>query len=652
MRVAIVLLLLGPLLAFAAGLGLGPTWPGLLALAAWEGGCVILVWRWHARRLRERAELAALLTEERNPTRTDSLTNAPTLPEAAAVALRRARRERDEAAADLVRAHIQLLSQHELLQGMTSATSAAEMADAVLRHCMRRFGALEAACFMREHDGRIRSRGLRLTAAGEQVEERVCSAPGRGGLATVLQEGRALQIGDAVRHPFLEEGQAGSLAGHPAAAGPYIAVPLTRAIAIAGLSGQSTVAGALWLRPADDRWPPSGDWREMLEAVGRTACALLDNAELYTRLEAERALRDGILNSLTAGLIAFDGAGEVRFSNRAALTMLGCGPARAERLTPYEFVPELRMAGSPLAAVAAGEQDLAVVETALPREGRDPLMVRLTLAALPPGPGERHGLLCVFDDLTRVRAMQDQIRQLDKLAAIGRFTSSVAHEVRNPLAGIAAGIDYLRRDNQLSAEHLAYIQIISQEIDRLDRVIRNLFTVARPGYLMFRRCSLEPVLERVLDLLAPAAAARDVSFTVEHRREWRDVECDPDQIQQVLLNLIKNAIEAENPGAAVHIRVDQGGYDAFGRRSTEVSPPPGLILSVENGGQGIPPEDHERIFEPFHTRKSDGTGLGLFVSYNIVKQHGGAIEVESGAAGPTRFSVYLPFQQPRSAEAP
>jgi two-component system, sporulation sensor kinase E len=247
--------------------------------------------------------------------------------------------------------------------------------------------------------------------------------------------------------------------------------------------------------------------------------------------------------------------------------------------------------------------------------------------------------------------MQDQIRQLDKLAAIGRFTSSVAHEIRNPLAGIAAGIDYLRRDISLSSEQAEYIKIISQEIERLDRVIRNLFTVARPGFLLIRPCALAPVLARVVNLLAPTAAAKQVEICTEGHGDCGEVECDCDQIQQVLLNIVKNAVEAEAPGGTVRVTLEPGGYDAYEKRIVSGGSA-GLVLRVENGGEAIAVEDMERIFEPFYTRKSDGTGLGLFVSYNIVKQHNGVIEVRSEEGGSTRFTLFLPYRQPRTAEAP
>ncbi|MHB8078423.1 MAG: two-component system sensor histidine kinase NtrB, partial [Candidatus Krumholzibacteriia bacterium] len=266
----------------------------------------------------------------------------------------------------------------------------------------------------------------------------------------------------------------------------------------------------------------------------------------------------------------------------------------------------------------------------------------------PPHGGD-HGLMCVFDDLTARRAMEAQIRQLDKLAAIGRFTSSLAHEIRNPLAGIAAGIDYLHRDRGLGPEHQDYIRIISQEIDRLDRIIRHLFTVARPGYLMIRTVSLAPALERVLATLGPAAAQKRVTITTGLAGDWRELQCDEDQIQQVLLNLVKNAVEAEEEGGEVRVSIGAGEREgeAFGPPGTAAD---GVVVLVENGGEVIAAADRERIFEPFYSRKPGGTGLGLFVSFNIVKQHGGRLAPVDSPPGRTRFRLFLPWTQPRTTE--
>lgn len=552
----------------------------------------------------------------------------------------RAGREAERLAGQLVTAQVQLLSFQDAVRGMATAGGWDEVVDAVLVHCQRRYRAAAAACYWREEAGGLRGRSLSLRDGDLQLLSRRLPDPRQGGLALVLGEGRSLLIGDARQHPLGEELPVALLPGVRS----YLAVPLWRS-GQAGAAGGRVVAGALVLADPEGPAGLDEDVRTSLEALADAAGLVLENVSLSERLGREHGLRDGILQSLASGLVAYDAEGRLLFHNRAALELLGRSSEDLALSRPADFCPDLEPRGARLEPLLSGRKSLVSFETHLRRPAGAPLSARLTVALLRAAGEEPPGLLCLFDDLTSLRAMQDQIRQLDKLAAIGRFTSSLAHEIRNPLAGIAAGIDYLRRDGGLGDEQREYIKIISQEIERLDRIIRNLFAVARPGGLMLQVRSLAPAMERVLACLGPTAAAKGVELRLEPPPAWRNVACDEDQMQQVLLNLVKNAVEAEAPGGCVRIAVDAGSGDEAASAAGD-GQVDGLAIVVENRGDGIPPEEMEKIFEPFYTRKSQGTGLGLFVCYNIVKQHGGTLEAQSEPGGLTRFRLWLPSAQP------
>lgn len=614
-----------------------PVRPALAGLAVLEAAVLAaLLWK---RRLAVR-RLSEALPGERLARERAALARDPWGDLGAARMVARAGREAERLAAQLVTAQVQLLSFQDAVRGMAAAGGWDEVVDAVLLHCQRRYRAAAAACYWREEGGGLRGRSLALRDGDLQLSSRRLPHPRQGGLALVLGEGRSLLIGDARQHPLGEEAPAALLPG----ARSYLAVPLWRS-GQARASGGRIVAGALVLADPEGPAGPDEDVRTSLEALADAAGLVLENVSLSERLGQEHGLRDGILQSLASGLVAYDAEGRLLFHNRAALDLLALGSEDLARCRPADFCPDLEPPGARLEPLLSGRKSLVSFETHLQRPAGAPLSARLTVALLRPSGGEQPGLLCLFDDLTSLRAMQDQIRQLDKLAAIGRFTSSLAHEIRNPLAGIAAGIDYLRRDGGLGAEQREYIKIISQEIERLDRIIRNLFAVARPGGLMLQERSLAPALDRVLACQGPTAAAKGVGLRLEPPSAWRHVECDEDQMQQVLLNLVKNAVEAEAPGGCVRIVVeaDPGEGAAASAGGGRVA---GLAITVENRGDGIPPEEMEKIFEPFYTRKSQGTGLGLFVCYNIVKQHGGTLEAQSEPGGLTRFRLWLPCTQP------
>jgi signal transduction histidine kinase len=229
--------------------------------------------------------------------------------------------------------------------------------------------------------------------------------------------------------------------------------------------------------------------------------------------------------------------------------------------------------------------------------------------------------------------MEERIRQLDRLAAVGRFVSSVAHELRNPLTGIATGVQYLSRGFPEGDERHEDVAFILREVVRLNTIIQDLFTAARPRDLALTRTPIADVLNRVVRSLASAAETSGVRIVLEGADQWPEAMVDGDQVQQVFLNLVENAIHATPSGGRITIRSV--------RRAT----PPEIVVTVADTGSGMPPEQMARIFEPFFTTKAKGTGLGLFVAHGIVQRHGGTIEVESEPGRGTRFRVALPGVQ-------
>jgi signal transduction histidine kinase len=260
-----------------------------------------------------------------------------------------------------------------------------------------------------------------------------------------------------------------------------------------------------------------------------------------------------------------------------------------------------------------------------------------------------YGAIATFMDLTPLKRAEEHARQLDRLATLGRFTSSVAHEIRNPLTGIASGVQYLAGGIPPADPQREHLEFILKEIRRLDRIVQDLFDITHPRRLQLLPRPVDEAVQRAVQCLEALSGARGVTVTLELAPRTPPVPHDPDQIEQVLINLLKNAVEASASGTTVRVRVAPAPASEARRgrstaRSGPAPGPPGVRIQVEDEGCGIAPGARETLFEPFVTTKPEGTGLGLYISHDIVKRHGGRLAASSEPGRGTTFTVELPLE--------
>ncbi len=239
-----------------------------------------------------------------------------------------------------------------------------------------------------------------------------------------------------------------------------------------------------------------------------------------------------------------------------------------------------------------------------------------------------------LEDLSRMQRLQSQVQKNEKFAAIGQLSASVAHEIRNPLSsirGFAQFFVHLFKDHE---EHREYAMIMVKEIDRINGVITDLITFARPLELRRKRVDAKALVRHILRLIEGDSRSRGVVISMEIDDTMAPLFVDEDQMKQVLLNLVINALNALEPGQ----RITVGGAGKPGD--------PWGCLWIEDEGPGIPPGDQQRIFNPFFSGGNKGTGLGLAIAGKIVENHGGRLALESPAPGKTkgsRFTISLPM---------
>lgn len=223
-------------------------------------------------------------------------------------------------------------------------------------------------------------------------------------------------------------------------------------------------------------------------------------------------------------------------------------------------------------------------------------------------------------------------KQAERLSAIGQLAAGLAHEIRTPLAAIEGAADLLRSERSDAALQEEMTSILQKESKRLNRLLTEMLDYARPRRPEFRFTGLGPLADGIARLLQVQAAKKQVVVRVEVDENAPPVECDPEQIRQVLLNLALNAVQAADGPGEVVVR---GGVGGTGRAR----------ITVSDHGPGISEEVRGHLFEPFYTTKNDGTGLGLAVARQIVEAHGGTIVVEANEPRGTRFVIELPLQQ-------
>lgn len=246
--------------------------------------------------------------------------------------------------------------------------------------------------------------------------------------------------------------------------------------------------------------------------------------------------------------------------------------------------------------------------------------------------GEYIGSVNVWRDITTERHLQAQLIQSEKMAATGRLAASIAHEINNPLQAISGCIDLAQATND-PEKIKRYLGLASTELERLASVVRRMLDFYRPTRTERAPVNVRELIEDVLLLSGKRLQHARVSVNVRWADELPPILGMADQLKQVFLNFVLNAIEAMPQGGTLDIRgqtLDEGGH--------------WVVISIADSGAGIPPQDLERIFEPFFTTKPEGTGLGLAVSHSIVTQHGGRIIVDSAPGHGTTFTIWLPVQ--------
>jgi two-component system NtrC family sensor kinase len=378
----------------------------------------------------------------------------------------------------------------------------------------------------------------------------------------------------------------------------------------------------------------SSDDVELVETIAGYVAVALDNAQLYNSLE-QKALEivrlkdfsENIVESLHVGVLAVDLSGLVESWNTRMEQLFGVTRqeavgAQLNALLPQELAVEIASRGD-------GEQITGIYKQRLQHQGKS-LTLNVSITPLVSKSGERIGRLLLFDDVTQREHMEEQMSQTEKLTSLGLLAAGVAHEVNTPLAVISNYIQMLAKQMPESDPRHSIIEKIVKQTFRASEIVNNLLNFSRTGAAEIANVDVNHVVEETLSLVAHPLKTSQIQVVKNLGDGLPAVRGSANKLQQVFLNLFLNARDAMPSGGILEVRTSAHNGS--------------VEIEVVDTGAGIPREHINRIFDPFFTTKSSGrgTGLGLSVSYGIIKEHAGKVDVRSAPGKGTSFHVELP----------
>jgi len=384
-----------------------------------------------------------------------------------------------------------------------------------------------------------------------------------------------------------------------------------------------------------------------LQEANTNLARQLDERTAEVRELAE--FNQSILEGIDAGLLAANDKGTILFANSSARRMLGVDQIIGQDLGNFGFAQSgaalpARRVVTPHPPQRRLEGDLSTVGRHLERAQRRATyrcadgtqrVFGYSISVPDHIPGAGRGYIILFRDVTEMEELRFQMQRLQKLEALNVVIAGVAHEIKNPLAGIKTVSSLLSENLEEQDPRREYAVRILEETRRVTRIIDDFFSFSRPSKPRLELFEVAECVGRVTRLLTDTARQKKIDITTRVGPDLPKVRADRDQIQQVILNLVMNAIEAIGQDGEIEISADVHDYRVLGKRCARIQ--------VRDSGPGFPEESRHRLFDPFYTTKATGTGLGLHICQTIALQHGGQMEATNHPDGGALVTLFIPL---------
>jgi PAS domain S-box-containing protein len=373
--------------------------------------------------------------------------------------------------------------------------------------------------------------------------------------------------------------------------------------------------------------------KEMDEKLGKSEEVI---QRLSQELEDVKNFTESIIQSIRSGMIITEMNDKITYINKAGERILGY--SKGELIGKPFSIFGLREKQSVIRSLLDNPDDLDTrKEGWMRRKDHIEFPIGFTINNHLNIKGETIGKIVIFRDMTNVYKIQEEILRMDRLVSLGKLASGIAHELRNPLAGIKTTAQALSEEMPRDDSRREYLNRITKEIDRLNDLLKTFFSFAKPQQLNLGYCHIKDIINEIIPFLIKEIADKGIRFVENYHPRLPKIKVDKIQMYQVFLNLFLNAIQAMPNGGELKIEaspVISNSSDGIRQNS--------IRIVVSDTGKGILPHIVDKIFDPFFTTKPKGIGLGLSITYQIIKKHGGTIKVETKWETGTSFVINLP----------
>ena len=358
------------------------------------------------------------------------------------------------------------------------------------------------------------------------------------------------------------------------------------------------------------------------------------------KLENVYQFHKGIVQNISSGIVTVDFSGNITFINRAALAVVEYNYEDLINQQVNQLFADLYEAEEILNELLKNKKRFESKEINLVTKTNKIIPIGFSTSVLQSKDSKFEGVVLLFRDLTNLINFRKQIERMERLATLGEVSAGIAHEIRNPLAGIKTSAQVLEESFSPNDFRAQLVSRIVKEIDRSNELLKKFFRFAKPSRPQQDFIDIEKIIESVHLLLVSRMKKRKIQFKSEYEPDLPKVFVDESQIEQVIVNLILNAMDSIEKTGDIIVTTSISKMNSDSQEADEQEM---VLVQLQDTGQGIEDEIIEKIFNPFFTTKNEGVGMGLAISSRLVEENGGRLEVNSEIGKGSSFSLYLPI---------